>query len=247
MRVVYSCKYRAKARLVIDEVIRIFGNAENYKDQVWGKKVYKEEILEICEQYLAKNKLDVRVFFGTALVTTMSAKGLSLLDTYRDLRLVSLLDHEIGTHHVRSLNQKNMDESIKSSIKDSRIGWQLATEEGLASLGNHLHYGKCSLQYIPALLYYAVCLAQEGSFWDTFKGLQKYVTDFDHCWLQTIRVKRGIADTSRPGAFCKDQCSFDGSLRILEQRNSIAWHALYAGKVSIETYNLCEGALKRAA
>lgn len=56
-----------------------------------------------------------------------------------------------------------------------RIGWQLATEEGLASISNHIHYDKCDLFVIPALLYYGVCVAQENSFWDTFKILQKYV------------------------------------------------------------------------
>jgi len=104
----------------------------------------------------------------------MSGSGLSLVgkpNYYRDLRLKSLLDHEIGTHYIRSLNQRNLDRSTEQSLKANRIGWQLATEEGLASLGNHIHYEKCSLLYVPALLYYAVCLAQESSFWDTFKGL----------------------------------------------------------------------------
>ena len=67
----------------------------------------------ICDQYLEKNELDVAVYFGNSLVTTMSGKGLSLVgkqNYYRDLRLKSLLDHEIGTHYLRSLNQKNMEE-----------------------------------------------------------------------------------------------------------------------------------------
>jgi len=68
----------------------------------------------ICDQYLEKNELDVAVYFGNSLVTTMSGKGLSLVSKqkyYRDLRLKSLLDHEIGTHYIRSRNQKNMDEN----------------------------------------------------------------------------------------------------------------------------------------
>lgn len=49
MKVVYSTKYRTKAKQVMDEIIKIYGNAENYKDQVWGKRIYKDEILDICE------------------------------------------------------------------------------------------------------------------------------------------------------------------------------------------------------
>ena len=60
-------------------------------------------------------------------------------------------------------------------------------------------------------------------------------------------MKRGLSDTSKPGAFCKDQATFDGSMRILEHRASIHFPALYAGKVSLETYNLCEEALKESA
>jgi hypothetical protein len=93
------------------------------------------------------------------------------------------------------------------------------------------------------MLYYAVCVAQESSFWDTFKTLMKYCTDFDDCWLQTIRVKRGIIDTSKDGAFCKDQATFDGAMRILEQRDTINFPALFAGKVSLETFRLCEDVL----
>ena len=61
-----------------------------------------------------------------------------------------------------------------------------------------------------------------------------------------MRVKRGITDTSKPGGFCKDQCTFDGALRILEQRKSIDFNAIYAGKVSLETYYGCEDVLKEA-
>ena len=84
----------------------------------------------------------------------------------------------------------------------------------------------------------------EHSFWETFKMMQKYTANFDDCWLQTLRVKRGIVDTSKPGAFCKDQATFDGSMRILELRDQIDFLALYAGKVSLETYFLCEDVLK---
>ena len=139
-----------------------------------------------------------------------------------------------------------LDESHLKKIKKKRIGWQLATEEGLASISNHIHYEKCSLLFVPAILYYAVCLSQENSFWDTFKILNKYVPDFNDCWLQTLRVKRGIADTSKIGGFCKDQCTFDGAMRVLENKDIIDFHAIYAGKVSLETYFGCEDVLKEA-
>ena len=170
MRVVYSCRYKQHAKAVIDEVIRRFGSANRYKEETWGKPLEENEVLAIVRSYLDQNKLNVKFFFGKSLVTTMSSSGLSLVGKkhyYRDLRLKSLLDHEIGTHYVRSLNHKN----LAPKIKDFRVGWQLATEEGLASISNHVWYEKCDLMYVPAMLYYAVCVAHENSFWDTFKIL----------------------------------------------------------------------------
>ena len=55
MRVVYSVKYKLQAKSVIDEVIRIFGSAENYKKEVWGREITKEEVVKICDRYLEKN------------------------------------------------------------------------------------------------------------------------------------------------------------------------------------------------
>lgn len=137
----------------------------------------------------------------------MSGHNLSLVGTpnyYREIRFKSLLDHEIGTHYIRNQNHQALETHLRNKIKKKRVGWQLATEEGLASLCNHVHYTNCNLFYVPALLYYAVCVSMEHSFWDTFKVLSRFLVDFDDCWLHTLRVKRGIVDTSKPGAFCKD-------------------------------------------
>ena len=75
---------------------------------------------------MTENEINIKYFFGKSLVTTMSGGGLSLVGKpgyYRDIRLISLLDHEIGTHHVRSLNQRHMPKSISEQIKKKRIGW----------------------------------------------------------------------------------------------------------------------------
>ena len=55
---------------------------------------------------------------------------------YREIRLRSLLDHEVGTHYIRGKNQANLDPKLKEKIAKKRIGWQLATEEGVATISN---------------------------------------------------------------------------------------------------------------
>lgn len=135
---------------MIDEVIKIFGSGENYKKEVWGKQLNKDDCIIICNQYLERNNLNVNVYFSNNLVTSMTGRGLALISKpyyYRDIWLKSLLDHEIGTHYIRSVNHRNLNSYILESVKANRIGWLMATEEGLASLSNHLLYDKCNLLY----------------------------------------------------------------------------------------------------
>ena len=110
MKICFSNRYRLHAKLIIDEVIKIFGTATKYKEIAWGRELNAKEVLTICDDYIKKYKIDVNVFFGKSLVTTMSNNGLSLVSKsnyYREIRLISLLDHEIGTHFLRKHNEKN--------------------------------------------------------------------------------------------------------------------------------------------
>ena len=75
-------------------------------------------------------------------------------------------------------------------------------------------------------------------------AINEILEDWQGSWVKTLRVKRGLTDTSKPGAFCKDQATLDGAMRILMKRKEIDFRALFAGKVSLETYYLCETELK---
>ena len=50
--------------------------------------------------------------------------------------------------------------------------------------------------------------ASRLSFRELFEELQDYIDDPQRRWEECLRVKRGLHDTSLPGAFCKDQVSF---------------------------------------
>lgn len=93
--------------------MKVFGSCQKYKEEAWGNEINKDQIMAICEKYMKTYDLDVHVYFGNSLVTTMSGNGLSLVGTpgyYREIRFRSLLDHEIGTHYLRALNHRNLDE-----------------------------------------------------------------------------------------------------------------------------------------
>ena len=47
-------------------------------------------------------------------------------------------------------------------------------------------------------------------------------------------MKKGLADTSAPGAFGRDQCYFTGAVKLLQLRRHIDFVKLHAAKVSVE-------------
>ncbi len=59
--------------------------------------------------------------------------------------------------------------------------------------------------------------------------------DQEDAFTLTLRVKRGLGDTSKPGAFTKDYLYLDGYYHVKEYvRKGGSLHALYTGKIGIE-------------
>ena len=77
-------------------------------------------------------------------------------------------------------------------------------------------------------------MAKEHSFVEIFNKLEKYIQDPDRRWKYTMRVKRGLNDTSQPGGFFKDQCYLKGAYVILRNRDKINFRELYCGKIAVE-------------
>lgn len=80
-------------------------------------------------------------------------------------------------------------------------------------------------------------MAKEFSFVDLFKDLEKYVDSPQARWKFTLRVKRGLSDTSQKGGLYKDQVYLEGAVKILQQRHSLNFKALLCGKISLDDYH----------
>ena len=119
------------------------------------------------------------------------------------------MNHEIGTHFIRKFNEKNQ-KWFNNRKKFGLTAPYLKTEEGLASLNQLVSYVMQEneprippLLYRAALLYYSCYLASKCSFSQIFQATAKYQPDPEMRWKECVRVKRGIADTSKPfGSFC---------------------------------------------
>ena len=140
-----------------------------------------------------------------------------------------MLNHEIGTHYLRDLNEGL--QPWRKRKEKFRIEDKNPTEEGLASLHTVLEIPGHDL-WRPAVLYFSTWFAATHSFAELFAELSKYVHDPEERWDYCVRAKRGLADTSDPGGLAKDQVYMHGAIELLELRRSLDFSLLYVGKVS---------------
>lgn len=150
---------------------------------------------------------------------------------FSDKFLKRLIVHEIGTHALRAENGYTQ----KFTIFRRGFPGYMGTEEGLAVMNEEIHgvLNKRTLKVYAGRVI-AVNMSLSHSFSDVFKYLTKFF-DERTAWRITLRAKRGIADTSKPGGLTKDFLYLDGYYKVkkyLEKGNDIT--KLYHGKIGIE-------------
>ena len=253
-----TAEYETQARMVAEGIQKDYGCEENYCNAVWGRLLAREEVDCSCEAYLEQNRLRGKVLFEwnpNVLVTMCGVPkegpGKVRLVTrpnyYRETRLASLLDHEVGTHFVRSHNHKQAYPKGKGPPFAHRTGWLLATEEGLATLNTNKAYADKRL-WVPAIHYLATLLVARLPFSQLWRELGVYIGAEDHerLWTICVRVKRGMTDTGQPGGYYKDGSNFGGAVRLLRKRKSIDFRLLHCVRTSIEDFPRAMGAAKAA-
>jgi len=143
--------------------------------------------------------------------------------------LHSLIIHEL-THAFRREN------GLGQPWKIFKYGFPdyLSTEEGLAGFNEiWLAKNKNKLRLYAARVL-ACVLANKSGFIDVFAFLRQNNFSPEQAWQITVRVKRGLGDTSQRGAFLKDWLYLAGYLRV---KKYLARHknplALYYGKIGL--------------
>lgn len=140
-----------------------------------------------------------------------------------------LIVHEIGTHAARNEN------GTVQPLRMFRYGFAnyLETEEGLAAYNEFragLMTNSILRNYAGRTL--AVHYALNHSFSATYNLLSKYFKP-KTAWKLTLRAKRGLGNTRKPGAFTKDVSYLRGFLKVYEFSKNHDVRDLYVGKVSI--------------
>jgi uncharacterized protein (TIGR02421 family) len=169
-----------------------------------------------------------------------SKRSMVIRDTakFSENDIKSLLAHEIGVHVLRAMNGYRQHYKIFGS--DAIPGY-LATEEGLAMI----HEQKVNaltnnrLRRMAGRVI-AADTALKGGFRDVFNELSKHFTPKD-AFALTVRVKRGLKDTSAVGGFIKDHVYLEGKLALEDfVAHGGKLTQLYAGKIGLEHIGLVE-------
>uniref|UniRef100_A0A0G4GA53 Uncharacterized protein n=1 Tax=Chromera velia CCMP2878 TaxID=1169474 RepID=A0A0G4GA53_9ALVE len=233
----------AEATAILELTKMRFGSCQNYLSYLYGTDLCEpEELKALALAYCQTlgpalaSQIDVKLSSCLLSVANVSKPApdspyfLHLLSAPVCRGLVEpICNHEVGTHFLRMLNNERQPWHGRRHKYGLRP--HLATEEGLATLNSLLSLPHCPLLWSPALRYYATCMANRLSFADTFKELERFVEEPGRRFRLCMRAKRGMTDTSQPGAINLDQAYLQGAIGILRNVHSIDFPLLYSGQV----------------
>jgi len=147
-------------------------------------------------------------------------------------RLNSLIAHEIETHVLTAENGSKQPYEL---FERGMAGY-LVTQEGLAIYNqNKVLSAHNEKRYWPALNVLAVSYGMKHSFAELRRYIRRLGFDDARALRTCLKVKRGMSDTAKPGAFTKEVVYFLG-LSVIEQylRDGGEMRELYTGKVSVQ-------------
>lgn len=143
-----------------------------------------------------------------------------------------LIAHEIETHIFCTENGKRQPYQIFRR----GTGNYLKTQEGLAVY--HQSRVVEGGQNDALLAFHAVMWSREMGFRSVYNRLKKYVSK-DKAWKTTVKAKRGMTDTSKPGAFMKNALYYWGYLEIVEYLEKGGdFKDLFLGKFELKQIDL---------
>ncbi len=205
------------------------------KEEFLGKDEVEKIVFAFLEQEGLSKLITVQFTRSVVARTSMYKNTLiiRLPVEYTRSGLLGMLYHEIGTHQFRSMNDRQ--QLWRTKAKELKLKPHYLTEEGLAVLHSQIPKNNRLLVY-QAINYLAVAFAHGHSFSQVNEMLKEHVLDRDRRFDTCVRVKRGIADTSKPGTFPKDQIYFAGALEVWKwlKKRDFDPTDLYNGKIAME-------------
>lgn len=208
--------------------------AEN--DPVISEQKVENMILAFLHAHGLENRFKV-IWSASAISRasiTHDTLKLRLNSEFRHYNTIGMIYHEIGTHALRRINYEQQP-WFKKKKKYNLNNDYLPTEEGLASFHSLLPKSNKSAHTF-ALRYLTVEKALTTDFVGTWNFLEPYVDSKEKRWSLVVRLKRGIKDTGKLGAFTKDLVYFQGMIEVYDWlvNNSFSLEKMYLGKIAHE-------------
>ncbi|MGI6484643.1 MAG: tyrosine/phenylalanine carboxypeptidase domain-containing protein [Candidatus Dojkabacteria bacterium] len=208
---------KAKEFLGYDEIVKVFDG------------VFSELGLEGWELYrsinISKNGVKVGIKRKQILVNEQIQRS--------KFKLRKLIVHEVGTHVLRSINGIN---TSFTALGNANLPTYLDVEEGLATW-NESEMGVLTENSLKkkAAYVYAVKIGENMSFRQLYNVLLGSLPKYS-AFNVVYRVKRGLADTAKPGIYTKDIVYFRGFRKVLKKLgdDKSLYPLLYAGKIDFK-------------
>ncbi|OGD62512.1 hypothetical protein A2160_00375 [Candidatus Beckwithbacteria bacterium RBG_13_42_9] len=208
---------------------------ENIVFEKEARTIGTEIIYKVIVRRLRQYGLNWKVEVKDSLADEASAGKTNIIFLRKNLliskeRLMTMIRHEIDCHALKAENGKYQPYKIFN------YGFPnyLETEEGQAIYMVNKLGLKTKKIFFPQLRTILIDLALDHSFSFIFQRALEYGLEKEEAWNLCSRIKRGLKDTSLPGAFTKDGVYYPGYLKIKKYLNSNPINSLYLGKVSLE-------------
>lgn len=238
-----SNKLVPQATRIMENALDKYGSYEAFEEAIAGNRLTENEFSWLFKEYVMSEGMENQVhlnltpdLLSRAVMTRLRSRPTMNVNckVLREGWAKGLLQHEIGTHYIRSANNRYQPWHNNRGRKRHGLLPMNPTEEGLASLHSVLGRSDPCL-WRSAMLYYTVYQASLLPFRDLFEHLGRFIRSPEVRWDYCMRAKRGQVDTTQPGCFNKDQVYLNGALQILRFRYEIDFHALVKlGRVAFQ-------------
>jgi hypothetical protein len=234
----------ADAKRIMQKVHDEHGGPESFMQKLYGEgKMTAEQMRDTIAAYLKdhniEDKTEIRIVDGmlsAANVVKPGQEGAKYIvniasGPIAENLVPGICDHEVGTHLLRMMNDEH--QAWHGRRDQYKLANPWTTEEGFATLNTYITMPS-KLLYSQAFRYWAVCRGAQLGFVELFREIQEHVTDPKRCWAMCCRIKRGMVDTSAPGAFYMDQAYFKGAVEILRHLDEVDFGRLYGGQIALQ-------------
>jgi hypothetical protein len=218
---------------------RILNNPRPSPRRTLDRPFQAEDLARVLKARLKQYRLEdwhVAVHSNISATNTDSANRLVNIRadlTYSMEEMKRLAVHEVDTHVLRAANGYCQPYHI---FAVGAVPSYLMTEEGLAVVNEErMGYIDAARNRTFAGRVLAAARATTGPFSEVYAELRDHGFSHAESFNSAKRVKRGLADTSQPGGYIKDQAYLWGRILIEEYvLGGGDLSRLYIGKIALE-------------